>query len=205
MIVRLSVLRKADGDTMATLIIGLILFFGAHVTPTFPAFRAGLVERFGLGPFKGIFTAASLLGLILIIHGVSVMRGSAQDAWIWSPPVWSRHLAFALMLPAFVLIAAAYIPSHIREKVGHPMLAAIMIWALAHLFANGDLLALLLFGPFLAFAVYDRISVSRRAPAARAPAREWGGDVAALLVGVVLWAATLFWLHRLAGVPLLPG
>src|SRR5271166_517150 len=189
---------------MATLIIGLILFFGAHVTPTFPAFRAGLVERFGLGPFKGAFAAVSLAGLILIILGVSAMRGSADDASIWSPPLWSRHLAFALMLPAFVLITAAYIPSLVREKVGHPMLAAITIWALAHLFANGDLLALLLFGAFLAFAIYDRISVSRRALAARAPPQGWGGDVAALLVGVVLWAATLFWLHRLAGVPLLP-
>ncbi len=190
---------------MVTLIIGLILFFGAHVTPTFPAFRAGLAERFGLGPFKLAFTAVSLAGLILIILGVSAMRGSAEDARIWSPPVWSRHLAFALMLPAFVLIAAAYIPSHIRERVGHPMLAAIMIWALAHLFANGDLLALLLFGSFLAFADYDRISVSRRTFAARATARGWSGDVAALLVGFVLWAATLFWLHGLAGVPLLPS
>jgi hypothetical protein len=62
---------------------------------------------------------------------------------------------------------------------------------------------LLLFGSFLAFAIYDRISVAARAPT-RALARSWGGDAAAIIVGVALWAATLFWLHALAGVPLLP-
>ncbi len=44
----------------------------------------------------------------------------------------------------------------------HPMLVAIKIWALAHLLANGDLASLVLFGSFLAFAVYDRISVKKR-------------------------------------------
>jgi uncharacterized membrane protein len=109
------------------------------------------------------------------------------------------------VLPAFILIASADIPSHIRDKTRHPMLAGVKIWALAHLLANGDLLALLLFGSLLAFAVYDRISVKRRGVPAKAPARGWGGDAAAVVIGVVLWAATLFWLHGLAGVPLLPA
>jgi uncharacterized membrane protein len=102
-----------------------------------------------------------------------------------------------------VSIVSAYIPSHIRDRARHPMLLAIKIWAAAHLLANGDLLALLLFGSFLAFAVFDRISVKRRALAPQAPAQGYAGDAAAVLIGVALWAATLFWLHGLAGVPLL--
>ncbi len=187
---------------MAILVCGLIFFFGAHLTPTFPQFRARLVERLGLGPYKLAFTAVSLTGLILIVFGVSAFRGAPGDARLWPPPLWTRHLAFALMLPAFVLIASAYIPSRIRDKVGHPMLAAIIIWAVAHLLANGDLLALLLFGAFLAFALHDRMSVARRAVAPKKPAQGFGGDVAAVVAGVVLWAATLFWLHGLAGVSL---
>jgi uncharacterized membrane protein len=190
---------------MATLIFGLILFIGAHATPTFPDFRARLLDRLGPGPYKLLFTAVSLAGLILIVLGVSAFRGSAADVQLWSPPIWTRHLAFALVLPAFILIASADIPSHIRDKTRHPMLAGVKIWALAHLLANGDLLALLLFGSLLAFAVYDRISVKRRGVPAKAPARGWGGDAAAVVIGVVLWAATLFWLHGLAGVPLLPA
>jgi uncharacterized membrane protein len=190
---------------MATLLFGLILFIGAHAAPTFPDFRAGLVERLGPGPYKLLAAAASLAGLILIVFGVSAFRGSASDVQLWSPPIWTRHLALALMLPAFVLIAAAEIPSHIRDKARHPMLAGVKIWAFAHLLANGDLLALLLFGSLLAFAVYDRISLKRRGVPAKAPAQGWGGDAAAALIGVVFWAATLFWLHPLAGVPILPS
>jgi uncharacterized membrane protein len=187
------------------LILGLILFIGAHATPTFPDIRAALAARLGLGRYKLLFSAVSLAGLVLIVFGASALRGSAADAQLWSPPVWTRHLALTLMLPAFVLIAAADIPSHIRDKARHPMLAGVKIWALAHLLANGDLLALLLFGSILAFAVYDRISLKRRAVAAKSPARGWGGDAAAALIGTALWAVTLFWLHPLAGVPILPS
>jgi uncharacterized membrane protein len=83
------------------------------------------------------------------------------------------------------------------------MLAAIMLWAVAPLLANGDLLALLLFGSFLIFALYDRLSAARRGLGRKKPAQGFGGDVAAVVVGLVLWAATLFKLHALAGVPLL--
>jgi uncharacterized membrane protein len=107
------------------------------------------------------------------------------------------------MLPACVLIVAAYAPSHIRDWTRHPMLAAVALWAAAHLVANGDLLALLLFGSFLLFAFYDRFSVSRRALAPRVAARGWAGDAAAVLVGLGLWAAILLRLHAWAGVPLL--
>jgi uncharacterized membrane protein len=188
---------------MTLLITGLVLFFAAHLAPTAPGLRDGMVERIGLNPYKLAFSLASLAGLVLICMGVSAFRGTPADIHLWSPPLWTRHLAFALMLFAFVSIVSAYIPSHIRDRVRHPMLLAIKIWAAAHLLANGDLLALLLFGSFLAFAVFDRISVKRRALAPQAPTQGYAGDAAAVLIGVALWAATLFWLHGLAGVPLL--
>ncbi len=86
---------------------------------------------------------------------------------------------------------SAYLPSHIRDRSRHPMLAAVALWAAAHLAANADLVALLLFGSFLVFAIYDRISLSRRAPPTRAPGRGWAGDAAAVVFGLALWAATL--------------
>jgi uncharacterized membrane protein len=190
---------------MAILILGLILFFGAHLTPTFPAFQASMVDRVGEKVFKGGFSLVSLAGLVLIVLGVSAARGSAADVQLWHPPLWTHHLAFALMLPAFILLASMGQASHIRDKVRHPMLAAIKLWAAAHLLANGDLLALLLFGSFLAYGVYDRISVKKRAVPLKPRADGWRGDAIAIVVGVVLWAATLFWLHAAAGVPLLPA
>jgi uncharacterized membrane protein len=188
---------------MTYLILGLVLFFAAHLTPTFPSFRQSLAARFGEQGYKLGFTLVAVLGLVLIVMGVSAVRGSEADAQLWYPPAWGRHLAFALMLPAFVLIVSAYTPSHIRDWSRHPMLTAVTLWAAAHLIANGDLLALMLFGSFLAFSIYDRFTLLGRDAPTRAAARGWAADVAALVVGLALWAATLLWLHAFAGVPLL--
>ncbi len=188
---------------MALLIIGLILFLGAHLAPTFTDFHADLVRKLGEKPYKGVFSLISLAGFVLIIFGVSALRGTEANVALWYPPLWGRHLAITLMLPAFILLSSSHIPSHIRDAVRHPMLTATIVWALAHLFANGDLLALLLFGSFLAFALYDRVSAARRGLGPKKPARGWGGDAAAVVTGTVLWVATLFWLHPLAGVPIL--
>ena len=188
---------------MALLILGLIFFVGAHLIPTFSAFHDALIARFGLNGYKGVVTLPSFVGLILIILGASALRGSPADLELWTPPAGARHLAFALMFFSFVLLAAANIPSRIRDVVKHPMITAVAIWALAHLIANGDLLALLLFGSFLLFAIYDRISVAARGVALKTPATGLGGDIKAIVAGGVLWAATLFWLHGWAGAPLL--
>jgi uncharacterized membrane protein len=102
---------------------------------------------------------------------------------------------------------AAYVPSRIRSAVGHPMLTALMIWAFAHLLANGDLASVLLFGSLLGYAVYDRLSViSRPSPGPLGTAK--GGainDILAIAAGLALYALMLFWGHaKLTGVALLP-
>lgn len=188
---------------MVLLVLGLILFIGAHLIPTAPVFRESLVARLGLNGYKLGVTAASLIGLGLIVYGSVLTRGSPSDPQLWSPPIWSRHLSFLLMLVAFVLLAAANVPSHIRDAVKHPMLAAIVVWALAHLIANGDLLALLLFGSFLGYALYDRLSVVKRGIGVKVAANGFGGDAKAAAFGAAIWALVLFKLHAWAGAPLL--
>ena len=86
------------------------------------------------------------------------------------------------------------------------MLAAIKIWAFAHLLANGDLASVMLFGSFLAYAVIDRISVKRRN--ARGPVGDktggLSGDVTVVVVGLLAYAAILFFAHEwLIGIPLI--
>src|SRR5262249_55655523 len=110
-------------------------------------------------------------------------------------------------IPALILLVAAYIPSRIRTAIRHPMLIAVMLWAFAHLLTNGDLAAVLLFGSFLAYSVYDVLSASQRVAlgplgGARGSAI---GDVAAIAAGLALYALLVVWGHRmLTGVPLLP-
>jgi uncharacterized membrane protein len=193
---------------MALLIGGLILFIGVHLVPTRPALRSALVARIGEGPYKGLFALASAVGLVLFVFGYGQMQGLGRgNPQLWVPPVWSKHLVFLLMIPAMILLAAAYVPSRIRSAVGHPMLSALMLWALAHLLANGDLASILLFGSFLGYAVYDRISVINRPSPGPLGAAKGGAvqDAVAIVLGLVLYAFMLLWGHaKLIGVPLLP-
>jgi uncharacterized membrane protein len=185
---------------MLVLVIGLIVFFAIHLVPGNVDLRNGLIGRFGETGYKVIFGVLSLVGLTLIVLGFHKLQiHPGKNPQLWVPPVWMRHFAIALMLPAIIALVAAYIPSHIHTALKHPMLVAIKIWALAHLLANGDLAALVLFGSFLAFAVYDRISVKRRHALGPLGAKTgpWRNDAIVVVIGIGLYLAILFWLHQL--------
>ena len=194
---------------MMLLIVGLILFLGVHLLPTSPELRAGLQARLGTNGYKAIFSLLSLAGLIVIVLGYHKLQlHPGKNPILWNPPEWTRHFAAGLMLPAMVLLVASVIPSRIRTTIRHPMLSAIKIWALAHLISNGDLGGVLLFGSFLAFAVYDRISVKRRGtlgPLGNAKPPSVVNDVIVIVLGIALYAALLFGGHAwLFGVSPLP-
>lgn len=194
---------------MMVLIVGLILFLGVHLLPTSPELRDGLKERIGDTPYRILFSVLSLAGLVIIVLGFHKLQlHPGKNPILWEPPIWTRHIAVALMLPAMILFVASVIPSRISTATRHPMLIAIKTWALAHLLANGDLAALLLFGSFLAFAVYDRISVKKRgATGPLGNARPAGllNDVLVIAIGVGLYAALLFGGHQwLIGVSPMP-
>jgi uncharacterized membrane protein len=192
---------------MTLLIAGLVLFIGAHLVPTLPRLRAALTDGLGDGLYRIAFSLVSGAGLVLIVLGYGEARGLAGgNPELWAPPTWMRHIVFLLMIPAMVLLVAAYVPSRIRTAVRHPMLAALKIWAFAHLLANGDLASVLLFGSLLAYGVWDRISVRDRASLGPLGDAEGGigGDATAVIVGLVLYGLMLVWGHAwLIGVPLL--
>ncbi len=184
---------------MTALIAGLFLFLGIHsLNMLAPALRVRMVDRLGLVGWKGLFAVISLIGFVLLVWGYGQAR--SEPVWLWQSPVWTRHLASLLMLPAMILLVAAYVPgTRIKARIGHPMLLATKIWALAHLAANGTLADLLLFGSFLAWAVAGFIVLRRRDRAAGKlyPAAGVVRDMTAVVVGVVLWALFAFHLHRL--------
>ena len=194
---------------MLLLAVGLVLFLGIHLVPTSPDLRNGLVERFGAASYKVVFAVLSFAGLLLIIYGYHKLQiNPGKNVFFGDPPSWLKHVSWLLMLPAMIALVAAYVPSRIRSALKHPMLVAIKIWALAHLLVNWDLGSFLLFGSFLAYAVYDRISVKKRG--ALGPLGETqgglGGNIAVLVIGVGLYVFMLKAGHEwLIGVPLLPA
>jgi uncharacterized membrane protein len=147
---------------MTVLILGLILFLGAHSVRIFAeGWRGRFIAQRGEGAWKGLYSLVSIVGFGLIIWGYGLAR--AQPVVLWAPQLWARHLASLLMLFAFILLAAAYVPKNgIKAWVHHPMVLGVKVWALAHLLANHTLADLLLFGSFLVWAVLDFRSARQR-------------------------------------------
>jgi uncharacterized membrane protein len=188
---------------LAILVLGLVVFIGAHAFVTRRDARAAAIARLGEGAYKGLFSLVSLIGIVLIVWGFGRYRAAGYID-VWSPPVWTRHLAAVLVWPAIVMIVAAYIPGNIKRTLKHPMLVGVKLWALAHLIANGDLGSIILFGGILAWAVYDRISLKRRTDPGGPPIPIGGvrNDIVAVIVGTLLYLALAFWFHPYAiGVP----
>ena len=183
---------------MLLLVIGLVVFLSIHLVPSNVELRNGLVARFGDTGYKAFFAIVSLIGFVIIVFGFHKLQlHPGKNPQLWNPPLWCRHLAVAFMLPAMIALVAAYVPSRIHTMLRHPMLVAIKIWALAHLLANGDLGSLILFGSFLAFAVYDRISLKKRGSLGPLGTRTGPAinDVVVIVGGTALYIVFLFWAH----------
>ncbi|NJD30902.1 MAG: NnrU family protein [Gammaproteobacteria bacterium] len=190
---------------MLQFVIGLLAFLGIHsIAIVAPAWRDGMAARLGEQRWKGLYSIASLAAFVLLVHGYALARH--EPIVLYQPPVWTRHLALLVMLPAFPLLLSAYLPGRIKTAVKHPMLAAPKTWAFAHLLANGMLADVLLFGGFLAWAVLDRISVGKR-PLRVVPGAPAGrfNDVIAVIGGLLLYAIFVLRVHAwLIGVSPLP-
>jgi len=188
---------------LAEMVLGLVLFLGVHTVPTRRELRARAIASFGEGGYKIGYAVVSLSGLVLIVWGFANYRATG---WIdvWHPPKAFKHITVALMLPAVILVVAAFIRGRIYTTLKHPMLAGVKLWAAAHLLANGDLGSIVLFGSFLGWAVFDRISLQRRTDpgAPPIPVGGWGNDLIAVAVGIVAYLALAFVFHPVViGVP----
>src|SRR3954451_23691431 len=188
---------------LLVMILGLVLFLGVHTLTTQRELRAQVIASVGEGGYKIGYSLASAVGLALITWGFAHYRATG---WIdvWHPPVALKHIAVALMLPAVILVVASYIRGRIYTKLKHPMLAGVKLWAAAHLIANGDLGSIILFGSFLGWAVFDRISLKHRADAGAPPIPVGGpaNDLIAVVVGIVAYLALAFAFHPVViGVP----
>ena len=182
---------------MPVLIIGLVVFLGLHSTRIFAEdWRAARIASLGERKWKLLYSIASGIGLALIVWGYGMAR--TTPVLLWNPPLWTRHLASVLVLVAFVMIVAAYVPrNHFKAAFGHPMYAGVKTWAFAHLIANGMLADLLLFGSFLVWSVLGFRSARRRDRKQQVtyPAGSARGTIVTLAVGAIAWAIFAFYLH----------
>ena len=190
---------------MEQLLSGIVLFLGMHsVSIVALPMRDRLATKSPLG-WKALYGIISLVGIVLIVRGYADLRQTATMLYV--SPGWLRHVAALILLPTFILFLAPYFPGKIKSTLKHPQLIAVMIWSVAHLFVNGSLADLLLFGSFLVWAVADYISMQNRIARALPGAPESRfNDIVVIVLGLAFYAVTVFWLHKmLVGIRPLAG
>lgn len=182
---------------MSLLIAGLIVFLGAHSVRIFAdGWRSRQIAQRGELAWKGLYSLASAIGLVLIVVGYGQSRQAPVA--LWEPMLWARHLASLLTLVSFVLLAAAYVPRNgIRARLHHPMILGVKLWAFAHLLANHTLADLLLFGGFLVWSVFDYRAARRRDEAASTvyPPGTVSATMVTAAIGVAAWLVFALWGH----------
>ena len=189
---------------MTQLILGLILFLGAHSVRIWAdGWRNQTIEAYGDKAFKGVHALVSLLGFYLLVVGYGEAR--LETVALWNPPRFTKHISILLMLFSRILLLAAYIPrNHFKMRLRHPMVLSVKVWALSHLIANGNLADVLLFGTFLIWSVLnfrsararDRAQVQLSDANEDAPLKpNLFATLIALFGGMALWAVITFVLH----------
>jgi uncharacterized membrane protein len=205
---------------MTQLILGLILFLGAHSVRIWAdGWRDQTIEAYGEKAFKGVYALVSILGFYLLVVGYGEAR--LQTVALWNPPIFTKHISMLLMLLSSILLVATYIPrNHFKMRLGHPMVLSVKVWALSHLLANGNLADLVLFGSFLIWAVLNFRSARARdralllnlnvteeaagesiAESESAHQPKLLSTIITLVGGIAIWALITFGLHaKIVGV-----
>jgi uncharacterized membrane protein len=183
---------------MAILILGLILFLGIHTTRIVSeSGREKAIARFGGGPWKGIYSALSAVGFVLIVWGFARARYEAPPQ-LWTPVPGARHITMLLMLVSLILLASyLFKRSHITAAVHHPMLWSVVLWSAGHLIANGSAADLVLFGAFLVWSVADLVSsyARDRRNGVVYPAPEVAATTWAVVAGLIAYGLLVGGLH----------
>ena len=183
---------------MIILISGLFLFFAPHLLRELGLRQTLVAALPSEGAYKGLYSLLALTGLGLIIWG----KSSSPFVMIWEPIYQLRFISHVLMIPALILLAAGNIPmSYMRKTLLNPMLLGVLFWSLAHLWSNGDIASILLFGSFALWSGLKFTLLGLAGDQAVKPASiQW--DIIALVGGLIMYVLISIYHGQLFGVGL---
>ena len=185
---------------MTILVSGLTLFIGIHLLREFNL-RNAVIDRLGANYYRLTYSMIALIGLGLIIWG----KATAPFEMVYQPIYEYKSLSHIVMLPAFILVMAGNLPnSYIRRHTVHPMLVGTAIWGGAHLWANGDLASIILFGSIGLWAIIKFLTLIKLKPVPNNSASlTW--DVMAVVLGFCVYGIVLVYHGQLFGIGLTFG
>jgi uncharacterized membrane protein len=172
---------------MASLIAAAAFFVLIHLFVSGTRLRDALTGRIGPGPYMGLFSLASLIGLVWLGWSFGHARADPANAAIWGLTRATRDLQIVIQLVAFLLIVPGLTtpnPTSVRQEgaldrpdvvrgmlriTRHPFLWGVTIWAAGHLLVNGDIASLILFGSLLALGLFGPASIDAKRRRALGP------------------------------------
>ncbi len=175
---------------MTLLILGLALFTLGHLgTTVFASQRATLAARTDENICRLMALGVLMGSIYLMVQGWR----AADTTVLWTTPDWARAVVVALMLPTLMLYFGGAPGSAIKSRIRHPQFTAVKIWALLHLFVNGDTRSLVLFGGILVWVVLMLVLINKRdgKPPLPAPSASSVKALAAFPIGLVVWIILL--------------
>lgn len=175
----------------ALLIAGVALWWAAHLFK-----RIAPDARAAMGmPGKAVVALVLVGSIVLMTKGFR----AAPVIDLWYPPYWMRHVNNLLVLVAIFMMSPAGQKGLILNRVRHPMLAGLQVWAVAHLLVNGDVAAVVLFGGLFLWAVVEKAVINRAEPDWQPGEPGTLGKDAMFLVGSVVLLGVIGWIHGMVG------
>lgn len=210
--------------------LAMALFMASHRIPSALGVKDILIQKLGARGYTTVFSIASTFLLLWVIWAAG--RAPVVPLWDQTQAArWAVNLAMPMVIAltafgvgaanpfAFEGRAAGFDPNRpgIAGVTRQPLLWALALWSGAHLWANGDLAHVILFGTFAVFSIVGMKLVEQRR--ARLMGSDWAKltahtaliPLAALLTGkwqpkslpslprlaiaISVWAG-LFYLHE---------
>lgn len=177
---------------MILLLMGVMLWAGAHLFPAVAEeARNRLMERLGRGRYRAVFSLVIAASVVLIVAGWK----SSTPVSVYRVPSLGPPLTGMAMVVALILFFAARARTNIKRAVRHPQLTGVLVWAAAHLLANGDSRSLVLFGGIGAWSIIQIWATNRRdGPWIRPDPVPRRMDAVPVVIGAVAYGV-LLWAH----------
>jgi uncharacterized membrane protein len=176
---------------MVNLLAAALFFILIHLLVAGTRVRDAITGRIGQGPYMGLFSLASIGGLVWLGFAFAQGRTEAWNSAYWVLTPATRHIQIAVQLVALLLIVPGLMtpnPTSVRQEAvldrpdavkgmlritRHPFLWGVAIWATGHLLANGERASIVLFASMLLLALFGTVSIDAKRK--RALGAAWDG------------------------------
>ncbi len=180
---------------MVLLAFAVLLFAVCHIAPAFPGLKSRLQDRLGKA-YGPAFGSVALVSVGLIVLG---WRLAAFEP-VYDPPAYGRHVTFTLVLIGFICLGIFVFRGRLRQILRMPLSLGVIAWGIGHLFANGDLASLILFGGLVGYGV-AHLAIGLAYGYRPTPEVRSGHDVLSILGGVALYGLVIQLHGVIIGVP----